>query len=180
MWGHCPTQSRTSSVGPSPHVGPPGSGSGVCVRTRVQGSHVQRGIRFIVVSVLGGYGRNGGVAQDPLGGCGGHLCLTLRGCVSLNIWQRVRAPRSPSASVSGHILGGSWGLCLCPAWLLTDLHGFQRVWIVLLPPLDVPGLQTWSVSGLAASLPSRKHCLFSWDCQSGLCVDSCPQVCHPV
>lgn len=37
-----------------------------------------------------------------------------------------------------------------------------------LRPLDFPGLQTLSV-GLAAALPGTKHCLFTWDCQHGLC-----------
>lgn len=130
---------------------------------------MQRGIRFLVVSVLSSLWQEWGCCSGPPGrSCGGHLCPNARWMrVSEHAMAEGEEPRSASASVSGHILG-SWGLCLCPAWLLMDLW-FQRVWMWHCSrPSGRPGLRLGPV-GLAASLPSRKHCLFSWDCQSGLC-----------
>lgn len=120
---------------------------------------VQRGIRFIVVSVLSSLWQEWGCCSGPPGrSCGGHLFLT-------PTWMRVsehmaegEEPLALRLPVCLGISWGSWGLCLCPAWLLTDLWVPEGVDVALLPPLDVPGLQTWS--SRFGCFPAQQETLF--------------------
>lgn len=166
-----------------PHVGPPGSGSGVCVCVCAHVCKdvcVQRGIRFLVVSVLSSLWQEWGCCSGPPGrSCGGHLCLT-------PTWMRVsehmaegEEPLALRLPVCLGISWGSWGLCLCPAWLLTRPVGSRGCGCGIAPALRRPRTPDLVQSVWLLPCPAGNTVCLAGTVRV-VCVGNCPQVCHPV
>lgn len=119
--GYCPTQSGTSSVGPSP-CWSPGSGSGVCVCAHTCARCLcAEGSVSLLSRVEQPMAGMGVLLRTPGRSCGEHLCLTP---TWMRVSEHMAEGEEPSLCVCQCVWAypGGPGVCVyCPAWLLTDL-----------------------------------------------------------